>query len=337
VRRLYSSCGIAHAKITRLLAKLRDEDDVHDAIAVTTHTLRDSLQRVHRDVCITETLILESGKTFDWTCVSLTKMLQFTVRESVGFQTILRSLWERQPCTADAPYTLVIYGDEIVPGNILRLDNRRKVFCVYVTIKELGHQLLKDQSCWFPIAALRTVIAKDVVGGISAVFKVMLRRLFLVEKIGSDGICIDLAVPGTGYVNLYFGLGNIVADGDALRGIWSSKGASGKLPCLLCKNVVNEQVLSPYVVDLSCCDPARFDLITDEQLWQKVDALHAQHGVGTKKSFAETQIMYGITYCPEGLLWDIPLRTWALSSKILPPKGRTFRYGWLVSFCLHLE
>jgi hypothetical protein len=327
VRRLYASCGIAHSKIIKLLGKLRDEDDVHDAIAVTAFELRYSLEVVYRDVCITETLILESGMTFDWTCVSLTKMLQFAVRESVGFQTILRSLWNRQPCTADSPYSLVIYGDEIVPGNVLRPDNRRKVFCIYVTIRELGHERLKDQSCWLPLAVIRTVVTKDVAGGISAVFRVMLRRLFLVEKISSDGICIDLAVPGTGYVNLYFGLGNIVADGDALRGIWSAKGSSGKLPCILCKNVVSEQVLSPYMVDLSCCDPARFDLATDEQIWQKVDALHAQHGVGSKKSFEDTQMMYGITYCPEGLLWDLPLRRWVLNSKILPPKDRTFING----------
>jgi hypothetical protein len=327
VRRLYGSCGISHNKIIKLLKKLRDEDDVHDAIAITTHSLRYSLEVVHREVCITETLILESGFGFDWTCVSLTKLLKFAVRESVGFQTILRSLWDTQPCTADSPYSLVIYGDEIVPGNVLRPDNRRKAFCIYVTIKELGHQRLKDASCWLPLAVLRTVVTKDVAGGIPAAFRVMLRRLFLVEKIGSDGICIDLAVPGTGYVNLYLRLGNIVADGDALRGIWSAKGSSGKLPCILCKNVVNDQVLSPYLVDLSCCDPARFDLITDEQIWQKVDALHAQHGVGTKKSFAETEIVYGMTYCPEGLLWDLPLRSWVLHSKILPPKDRTFING----------
>ena len=35
-----------------------------------------------------------------------------------------------------APYRLILYADEISPGNVLKADNRRKVFAIYWAIAE---------------------------------------------------------------------------------------------------------------------------------------------------------------------------------------------------------
>jgi hypothetical protein len=313
---LYVSSGIPHTKIVKLLGKLQLEDDVAAAIDVTINTLTRSLVPLYEELCVTEILHLKSGAPFAWTCVSFSAMLRHVARESKGFRDILRSLWQARPSTEDRPYHVVLYGDEVVPGNVLRLDNKRKAFCIYATIRELGPNLIKDESCWFPLAVFRTTIAKDIEGGMSHVFRVMLTRMFLTEKIGSDGVCIDLAVPGTRFATLYFALGNIVADGDALRSIWSSKGAAGKLPCILCKNVVNDVLPSAYLVGISCTDCGRFDTATDRDIWQKADDLHAQFAAtGQNRDFNQLQMMYGITYSPEGLLWDRALRDVAITCK----------------------
>ena len=50
---------------------------------------------------------------------------------------------------------LAVYADDAVPGNVLRLDNKRKVFCVYVTSKELGPDLVNHADMWLPLAVIR--------------------------------------------------------------------------------------------------------------------------------------------------------------------------------------
>ena len=310
LRRLYAGSGIPHSKLVALMDALRKEDDVHDAIDITRRQLRDSLDTLWKDIVQQEMLPLKSGAAFVWDCVSFAKLLQHAVRVSPNFRDVLRSMWEARPCTSDTPYHLVCYGDEVVPGNVLRLDNKRKVFCFYVCIREIGDALIKDEHMWFPVAILRTIIAKEVTGGFSNAMRVLLRRWFLEDKLSDRGVCLDLGLAGTRFATFYFALGNIVADGDALRAVWSCKGASGKLPCICCKNVLKDRIESPYLVHISCNDASRFDLASDADLWTKADQLHAQALVvgGTKKAFEELQMAYGFTYSPEGLLWDLDLR-----------------------------
>jgi hypothetical protein len=107
---------------------------------------------------------------------------------------------------------------------------------------------------------------------------------------------------------LYFVSGNIVADGDAYRAIWSVKGASGKLPCILCKNVLNDKVESDYLVHISCPHVERFDAASSEDIWEKADTLVRHAAVASRKDFEQLQMVFGITYNPEGLLLDKELR-----------------------------
>ena len=259
------------------------------------------------DIVQTETLECADGP-FTWQCVSLARALQIMVTESSGLRDALRAVWHQQPCTSDAPYHLVIYADEVVPGNVLRLDNKRKVFCVYVTIREVGPSYLKHESMWVPVAAIRSAKTKEVKGGVSACMRVLFRRWFLSDKLAEQGVVLDLDIPGSRYATFYFAVGNVVADGDAYRAIWSAKGASGKLPCLLCKNVLSDHVVSDYLVHFSCPHVERFDAASSSDIWEKVDKLHERVAAVSKKDFENLQMLYGITYAPTGLLWDKELR-----------------------------
>ena len=215
LRRLYARSGIPHAKLVPLMDALRLEDDVHDAICINRHKLNDSLNALWKEVLQQETLPLKAGTAFVWDCISFAKLLQHAVRVSPNFRDVLRGMWEANPSTSDTPYHLVCYGDEVVPGNVLRLDNKRKVFCFYVCIREIGDALIKDEHMWFPVAVLRTTIAKEVTGGFSKAMRVLLRRWFLQDKISERGVCLDLGLPGTTFATFYFVLGNLVLDGDA--------------------------------------------------------------------------------------------------------------------------
>ena len=182
--------------------------------------------------------------------------------------------------------------------------------CIYVSIRELGHRYLKHAACWLPIAVLRATFAKKIAGGFSACFRAVFRQWFLSDRIHDTPVMLDLAIPVHRHAAFYFKLGNLLADGEAYRSLWTAKGAAGNVPCLLCKNVVSFDCIgSAYLVHLSCHDSRRFDPSANADIWSKADKLEAMKHDGTTKTvFDRMQMLYGLTYSPCGLLWDVELR-----------------------------
>ena len=301
--------GIPDAKLVELVARMQEDDlDVED-LTISRKSIRQAFKKIWDQIRQVESIqTSRPHRPFKWECISYPRFLKLMVQESPGVRSILRQLWMKQPCTYDAPYHLAIYADEATPGNVLRLDNKRKVLCVYIAIREVGPTYLKNEFLWVPVAALRSKVAKRIPGGLSACFAHLCRRLFIHDRVRESGVTLDLDLPQSHFATFYFSLGNIVADGDALRAVYSSKGSSGKLPCLLCNNVLNERVASPGLVHISCAEVEKFQLASDADLWRKADHLRALCGTITKTAFEHKELLYGLTYCPEGLLWDRSLR-----------------------------
>lgn len=306
LRRLCANARVSHQTLSDIVRHLRADPSLLEQDC-SRFALRRSIEALWSEVGYREVLELASGDPFEWDCLSLPRVLQYLCRVSDNFRGAVRDTWECHPCTADSPWHLIVYGDECVPGNVLRLDNRRKFFSVYVSVREFGPTLLKHEHMWLPLAAIRSSIAKDIPGGISRCFRQLFRRWFLVDKVSSDGVLLDLAIPGSQHARIHFRLGNVLADGDAYRAIWSAKGAAGKLPCLLCKSVLTERTTSRYLVHISCPHAEKFDLASNEDIWEKADKLTAS-SAETKKFHAALQMTLGLTYSPSGLLWDEELR-----------------------------
>ena len=312
VRRILGASGIPHARLSRLLQALAKEG----VIADEDNTSRQQLQRTWLPLVqttgVVEELPLEDGGAFQWECVSFGQALKHMAQESDTFRQLLAECWALHPCSETQKWSLLLYGDEVVPGNALRPDNHRKMSCFYIAIREMGGNILKHELVWVPLGVLRTEVAKRVRGGLSTVFKVILRRLFLQEALGTDGITLDLKVAGGSYARLLFSLGNVIADADAHRGFWSWKGASAKLACACCKNIVNdtEAARIPGLQSLSCADPSLFGLAANEDWWRKAHTLEVASATYPKARMAELQTAVGFNYSSEGVLWDRDLRTW---------------------------
>ena len=109
---------------------------------------------------------------------------------------------------------------------------------------------------------------------------------------------------------VYFKLGNLLLDGDAHRMIMNSKGASGKLPCMCCLNVlkIGSLLPSPDFVHLDCADYTKFVFASNEDVWTKADELEEKSLVLNKSEFEREQAARGITYNPRGLIFDKDLR-----------------------------
>ena len=83
-----------------------------------------------------------------------------------GFYSALNKALLENPCTLEKPWRLVLYSDEVVPGNQLTVQNARKVWVIYLSFLEF-HYNLSDEDAWCPIVAEKSIALKHVSAGIS--------------------------------------------------------------------------------------------------------------------------------------------------------------------------
>ena len=171
---------------------------------------------------------------------------------------------------------------------------------------------------------LRTQWAKKVQGRVSALTKALLQQLFLQQRV-SEGI--RLALDGE-IIRVKISFGNLLADEEALTSMWGIKGASGVIPCGVACSVSNKAHHSDasqgiaslaerddQIPDIACADFDKIGVRNDEDVWGLCDLL----ATAPKEQLESLQHETGIKYEPEGLLFDVPLR-----SHVRPASSNTF-------------
>ena len=309
--------GVADRALVTIVARLREQPELLDDLSSTTAITR-SVQEWMQELSQSHTLTLSTkdrrgqNLEFEWQFVSAAKVLKYFVKEIPCFAELLISKLRVTPNRFDAPWHLVFYCDEVVPGNPMKTENERKVHAFYFSFRELGRAALSREDAWIPVALLRTSVCVDVMGCLSGAARALLNDLFS----GPDGLSTTgVVLPFDGSPVVFFAeLGNVLGDESALKYTWDCKGAGGNVPCFVCPNVTTvkcelvDYLRSGDVVCISCSDPARFQVATDDDVWRKFDRLEESHGVLNKTRFEELEIASGQNYCPSGILADRALR-----------------------------
>lgn len=263
------------------------------------------------------TLPLERGREFRWDLVSLPNCIREFAAESENFKGLMKSLCARRRSTFDVPYKMVLFFDEACPGAVLHLDNRRKVWAFYISFIDFGPSVLQHEAAWIPIAVLRSDVAKKIQGGFSACAAALIKRLFVHDESIRKAGCVIPNLCGESPGIVFGQLGTLLCDEAALKAFWSIKGASGLLCCLVCSNICSlaateEQALIAFddagtLRDIRC-RPSDFVRRSDNEVFQQADAIHALHATLTRAHFETLERASGLTYNPDGALWDLDLR-----------------------------
>ena len=140
------------------------------------------------------------------------------------------------PPTPDAPWRLVLYSDEVVPGNALSHDNKRKVWVVYFSWLEFEH-LLSNEDAWFCILIARSSEVNKVSAGMGQIFGDLLKRFFADGGHDMRTAGLTLRSPNGIIARLFCKLGMVLQDGGAHKTVWGCKGDAGSKLCMLCKNL----------------------------------------------------------------------------------------------------
>ena len=304
---LVGTKGISDSALSAVLQKLRSgEFNLDEGISART-IYREVMKEYEPVECVVK-LPQETGPDFDWYVARPDLLMQGLCKECPAYRNIVRAGVES--ANGD-PLKMVTYLDEVVPGNALAVDNKRKSWAVYFTMLDFPQWALCLEEAWLPIAILRTDIVKKVPGGIAA----CMRALFEMLVFGSClfiRIGITLLTAVDEWFLLFVKLARTIGDEAALSRMWNTKTAAGLLPCQGCKNVTKLRSMladgDPYLVEIWCWDPARFDKRTDKDQWASYDRLAANKGVISAADFKLLQQANGFTYNPHGMMSNRALR-----------------------------
>ena len=216
---------------------------------------------------------------------------------------------------------------------MLRQDNKRKTLHFYVSILEFGFRYLHLDAAWIPFGGMRATRCKKVLGGVSALNRLIVRQLTLDSPALEDGILLPIGEDGSG-VLVWLTHGRQVADLPAGAQVWSARGSQATFPCTICANVTARGVrglpadAGDWLVDVSCSDPRLFQRKTSDEIFLQCDVLAELARRGHPPEVLNEQGQrFGLNYNPNGLLWDLQLRPFAGVTETWTYDGAHTLYG----------
>ena len=304
---------VTSASLARILLKIKSNPEALDSIG-------DDVDRVRRKidaqlleevepVLFTVNLPVKDG-TYKWAAASPPKLLALLLRRCAAYRSMFEEKLQLYPSTPESLWGLIVYLDELTPGNIIRPDNARKTTVVYMSFLQLGLQLRREET-WFPVACVRHCVLDRTDGGASTAMRALLRETFFGDENFSHGTTVHI---GSSPMLFFAKVSQVIADEPALKEMWGWKGHAGIKPCVFCKNLVAKSSNlcafddSGYLKDLWEPRVDMFDSASDVELWAAFDNLMTQKTMLGVTKFDKLEKAVGMNCLPTGLLADVELR-----------------------------
>ena len=96
---------------------------------------------IHKVVTVQST----DGEGIDLEVQNPQAMFAHMVKHNPSFARRVEAAYARKPPSAQAPWTIIVYGDEILPGNALAHTTNRKCWGIYWSLLELGPATLTNE------------------------------------------------------------------------------------------------------------------------------------------------------------------------------------------------
>ena len=176
--------GVSHRALAAIAQRLKDSP-VEDA-GLSASTVRRVATSAYSEIGVTLDLPCKDGGVYKWEICRLDLLLTAYAKRSMVFRDLLLQTLRSSP-----QLDIVLYTDEVAPGNTLALVTHRKFWSFYVSFLQFGEHLCYEDH-WFEVAVLRTGVAKTVVGGMSARSGALLKSFFAAPCDFSRGVALDL-------------------------------------------------------------------------------------------------------------------------------------------------
>lgn len=208
--------------------------------------------------------------------------------------------------TESSPWRLIIYSDEITPGNVIAHDQRRRTQACYWSLAEYGFPNLCHESLWMPFFLVRSSVVNQLKGGMGALMAAAMMLFFSGAHNGMEGIVLMGSM-------FFVVIGLVTGDEGALKITIDVRGSSGILPCPCCTNVcMHDSELDIHdatsvIVTIAEFDIRKFRMHSDQSFREAVE--HVNRTVPTLTTATDRTLLQkclGINYSPNGMVARLP-------------------------------
>ena len=155
-------------------------------------------------------------------CINPLALLWTAFAQGGSITNAFETLLVTQKLSSENPWRLIFYADEVVPGNVISYDNRRKVWVVYFSFMELGQVRLQMEDSWFCVLASRYGNIANLAGGISQVMAAVM-KLFFKSLHDISAVGIALKSPSGQHHRLFADVGMLLQEGERTNLCFTAK------------------------------------------------------------------------------------------------------------------
>ena len=227
---------------------------------------------------------------------------------NLAFFTLLKGL--------TLPLKLIIYLDEINPGNPLAPDPQRLVQAVYWTFADFPSFFLARKDSWFVFTIFKTMTIKQQLQGYISEMAKLILKVFFPDGHGTSFKSGCHFHNENDYIVVTASFKGFLGDEKALKEIFDIKGQARSVPCPSCLNARNRWVAT---------DGTNLQKFWDPNLDGRIAKTHGHHtaiadrlrqaSTKTERNSIETKT--GVNFNPFGILFDLYL----MSSVITMPSA----------------
>ena len=184
----------------------------------------------------------QNGQVYRLNVIHPLAMLWHCWETCDGWSDLLAEKHMQNPSSIDSPWSLILYTDEVTPGDVNATAPTRKVQTIYWSFKELGHAILCKEDAWFCALVLRSSTCRSfVAGGLAQTMGALLKTFFPAVGTNLQHTGMFLSKNGTEF-RLFAKLAIVVQDGAAHKEFWSCR--DGTRLCMKCLTVEASSELS---------------------------------------------------------------------------------------------
>ena len=296
---------VSQSGLAAILASIREH-------GMPKATSRSSIKRA-RDAALPSDMFteinieMESGEIKQFPIVSPMVLLNHLVGEVESFSRFFSAQLAKYRNSSEAKWRLAIYSDEIVPGNVIKPRNDRKLVSLYWSFEEFDTGT-SCEDCWFVLTCVRSNALKQIKDGWSQLFRVAVEKFFENPMNLANGVMLQIQNHGPHL--LFAKVGLVIGDEQAVKNCWSSKGASGSMPCFFCANITLHGLdlwandSTGYLRSHTEVDLSKLKFHSDRSLKERVQFLKDQHGQVSGAAFAKLEQALGLNFAPHGALFS---------------------------------
>lgn len=227
----------------------------------------------------------------------LPAVLRFMAQESPAWRRCLQEVVQRHSGLLHP----VLYHDEVVAGNALAPVKVKKVTAVYLSFQEFW-PCYHNEGAWLPLMCVQHIQCDAIQAGLSAVMRCAVTAIHSKENCAG----FSISLHGVNQTLRIAEKSLFIADHDAQRGTWCTKGSAGLKPCQFCANVCSKTALPPdghaAFHSIASWQWNHFVKIEDAE-WTRAYGHLAS--LPSKAERTKWEKAYGINFEPHGLLADV--------------------------------